>query len=273
LKTLIDPQDPLAAYQVGEVELVTVPGEFGDMLNARLIRPSNYDPQQRYPVLIYVYNGPHVQLVNAGRLGGAPVWMLEAAERGYLVWTLDGHGSDNRGRDFEQVIHRQLGEIEVKDQMHGVAWLKRQPFVDSTRIAIHGWSYGGHMTTAMMTRHPGHFVAGVAGGPVMDWAMYEVMYTERYMDTPAENPDGYTSTALPALAEKLQEPLLIISGGQDDVVLRQHGLTFIKNCIDKGVPVDYFEYPGHAHNVRGKDRLHLMEKVLNYIDRHVQPYR
>jgi dipeptidyl-peptidase 4 len=266
VKTLVDAKDPYASYTVGTVELLTVPGENGDMLNARLIKPSHFDPTNKYPVLIYVYNGPHVQLVTNSFLAGASPWMLHAAERGYLVWTVDGHGTPNQGLDFEQVIHRQLSVVEVKDQMHGVEWLKQQPWVDATRMAVHGWSYGGHMTTAMLTRNPGVFKAGVAGGPVMDWAMYEVMYGERYMDTPLENPEGYATTALANTAKDLKDDLLIITGGKDDTVVLEHSYTFLKACVAAGVQVDFFNYPGHGHNVRGKDRLHLMEKVLSYID-------
>jgi dipeptidyl-peptidase-4 len=267
LKRLVNSHDPMADVVHGEIELITIPGEAGDKLNARLIKPSYFDEKQRYPVLIYVYNGPHVQLVTNSYLGGAQPWMIEAAERGYLVWTVDGHGSAHRGRDFEQIVHRQLGITEVKDQMRGVDHLKARPYVDPERIAVHGWSFGGHMTTAMLLRHPGVFKVGVAGGPVMDWSMYEVMYTERYMDTPEENPEGYAATALPPLAGRLSDHLLLITGGADPVVLPEHSLSFIKACVDNGVQVDFFNYPGHEHNVRGKDRVHLMEKVLDYIDR------
>lgn len=265
-KTLVNAKDPYATYTVGRVELLTIPGENGDVLNARLIKPSHFEPAKKYPVLIYVYSGPHVQLISNSFLAGASPWMLHAAERGYLVWTVDGHGTPNRGRDFEQVIHRQLSIVEVKDQMRGVEWLKQQPWVDAMRIAVHGWSYGGHMTTAMLTRNPGVFKAGVAGGPVMDWALYEVMYGERYMDAPAENPEGYAATALANGAKDLKDDLLIITGGKDDTVVPEHSYTFLKACVAAGVQVDFFNYPGHGHNVRGKDRLHLMEKVLSYID-------
>ncbi|MBL7940016.1 MAG: DPP IV N-terminal domain-containing protein [Flavobacteriales bacterium] len=271
MKTLVDAADPLKGTTVGKIELLTVQGENGDVLNARLIKPSHFDAAKKYPVLIYVYGGPHAQLVTNSFLGGAPLWMMEAAERGYLVWTVDGHGSQNRGRDFERIIHRHLGEMEVKDQLRGVDYLKGLPYVDASRIAVHGWSFGGHVTTAMLTRHPGIFKVGVAGGPVMDWSLYEIMYTERYMDTPAENAEGYAATTLPALAEKLQDDLLIITGGKDDTVLPEHAYTFLKACVDKGIPVDFFNYPGHGHNVRGKDRLHLMDKVLTYIDERIHP--
>lgn len=273
LRTLVNSPDPLAGMNVGTIEFLTVPGENGDMLNARLIKPRGFDPTKKYPVLIYVYNGPHVQLVTNSFLGGASLWMLHAAQRGYLVFTIDGHGSENRGRDFEQVIHRQLGVTEVKDQLRGVDYLKSLPYVDASRLAVHGWSFGGHVTTALMLRSPETFKAAVAGGPVMDWSMYEVMYTERYMDTPAENPEGYALTSNADKAKNLKGRLLIIHGNQDDTVLPEHSLKFLKNCVDNGVQVDFFEYPGHPHNVRGKDRVHLYTKVLDYIDSVIQPGR
>ncbi len=155
-------------------------------------------------MIVYLYNGPHVQLVTDSWLGGAPLWMLHAAERGYLVFTVDGRGSAWRGRAFEQAVHRRLGEVELQDQLHGVAHLKSLPFVDPERMAVHGWSFGGFMTTSLMLKAPGTFTLGVAGGPVMDWAMYEVMYTERYMDTPQENPDGYAASQLVGKCDQLQ---------------------------------------------------------------------
>ncbi len=268
LKTLVTSRDPLAGFNTGTIEFVKVPGENGDLLNARLIKPKNFDSRQKYPVLVYLYNGPHVQLVTNSFLGGSSLWMLHAAQRGYIVFTVDGHGSENRGRAFEQAIFRHLGQVETKDQLRGVDYLKTLPYVDASRMAVHGWSFGGHVTTALLLRSPGTFKVGVAGGPVMDWGMYEVMYTERYMDTPAENPEGYATTRHTDKADGLRNNLLVITGGMDDTVLPEHSYTFLKNCVEKGVQVDFFEYPGHGHNVRGKDRLHLYTKVLDYIDTH-----
>lgn len=265
VKTIINSADPLAQVQHGRIELLQVEGVDGAKLNARLIKPSTFSPGRKYPVLVYTYNGPHVQLVTNSFLGGAQLWMLEAAERGFLVFTVDGHGSGNRGRAFEQVIYRQLGITEVKDQLLAAQWLKRQPFVDSTRMAIHGWSFGGHVTVAALLRSPGTFKAGVAGGAVQDWHLYEVMYTERYMDTPAENPEGYAATALPPAAGELRDHLLLIHDNMDNVVVPEHALRFLKSCVDKGVQPDFFYYPGHGHNVRGKDRVHLYTRVLDYI--------
>ncbi|MBK7247046.1 MAG: S9 family peptidase [Flavobacteriales bacterium] len=187
--------------------------------------------------------------------------MLEAAQRGYIVFTVDGHGSGNRGQAFERVIHRQLGVTEVKDQLDGAEYLKSLPYVDGTRMAVHGWSFGGHMTTALMLRDPGVFQVGVAGGAVQDWKLYEVMYTERYMDTPEENPEGYAATALPPLADKLQGDLLLIQDNMDETVVPEHALRFLKSCVDKGIHPDFFYYPGHPHNVRGKDRVHLYTEI------------
>ena len=271
VKNLLTSTNPLMDHKGGTIELFSIPGENGDRLNARLIKPSGFDATRKYPVLVYLYNGPHVQLVTNSFLGGASLWMLQAAERGYLVFTVDGHGSDNRGREFEQAVHRQLGNVEVKDQLRGVEYLKGLPYVDDKRMAVHGWSFGGFMTTSLMVKAPGTFQVGVAGGPVMDWAMYEVMYTERYMDTPQENPEGYATSALPDKCDQLQGDLLLIHGGIDNVVLPEHSYAFIKNSVSKGVQLDFFVYPGHEHNVRGKDRLHLMTKVLDHIDRVIQP--
>ncbi len=269
LKTLLASQDPLADVVHGTMELVQVQGEHGDVLNGRIIKPSFFQSRERYPVLVYTYNGPHVQLVTNNYLGGAAPWMLEAAERGYLVFTLDGHGSSNRGLAFEQAIHRQLGITEVKDQVHGAEWLKSLPYVDANRMAVHGWSFGGHMTTALLLRHPGLFHVGVAGGAVQDWRLYEVMYTERYMDTPEENPAGYAATTLSDSAMNLRDNLLLIHDNLDGTVVPQHALRFLKSCVDQGVFPDYFNYPGHEHNVRGKDRVHLYTQILDYIDLHL----
>lgn len=266
LRRIQESEDPMADVRTGSIEFVQVKGEHGAILNGRLIKPADFDPARKYPVHVYTYAGPHVQLVSNSYLSGASLWMLEAAERGYLVFSLDGHGTSNRGRDFEQVIHRQLGITEVKDQLHGVAYLKGLPYVDSTRMAVHGWSFGGHMTVALMLRAPEVFKAGVAGGAVQDWGLYEVMYAERYMDTPAENPEGYAATALPDSAANLRGDLLLIHDVMDDIVVPQHALRFLKSCVDKGVEPDLFQYPGHGHNVRGKDRVHLYTQVLDYID-------
>lgn len=265
VKSLHTAANPYQGYNVGTTELFAIPAKDGADLWCRLIKPSNFDPKRKYPVLVYVYGGPHAQMVTNSYLGGASLWMHHLAEEGYLVFTLDNHGSAHRGKDFQQVIHRQLGTKEMEDQMLGVEWLKKQTFVDGNRLAVHGWSFGGFMTTSLMTRYPGTFQVGVAGGPVIDWSKYEVMYGERYMDTPQENPKGYEVSNLCNQVKNLQGKLLMIHGLEDDVVVIQHNVQFLKAAVDQGVQVDFFEYPTHAHNVRGKDRVHLMRKVLDYV--------
>jgi dipeptidyl-peptidase-4 len=188
------------------------------------------------------------------------------AQRGYIVFTMDGRGSSNRGTQFEQAVFRNLGETEMKDQLKGVEYLKSLPFVNAEKMGIHGWSFGGFMTTSFMLKYPEVFKAGVAGGPVIDWTLYEIMYTERYMDTPKENPEGYAKANLLDKVQNLKGKLLMIHGAQDDVVVWQHSVKFLKSAVDKGVQLDYFVYPGHPHNVSGKDRVHLMQKVTDYFD-------
>jgi dipeptidyl-peptidase-4 len=188
------------------------------------------------------------------------------AQNGYIIFTMDGRGSANRGMKFEQAVFRNLGTTEMNDQMKGIDYLKSLPYVDSERMGIHGWSFGGFMTTSFMLRHPEVFKVGVAGGPVIDWSMYEIMYGERYMDTPQENPQGYAKANLLDKVQNLKGKLLMIHGAQDDVVVWQHSVKFIKSAVDNGVQVDYFVYPGHPHNVIGKDRVHLMQKVTDYFD-------
>lgn len=265
VRNLLTAKNPYETKAIGQTELFTIKADDGMDLWCRLIKPSDFNQDKKYPVVVYVYNGPHVQLVTNGFLGGSSLWMNYLAERGYLVFTVDGHGSAHRGRAFEQVIHRQLGTQEIVDQLKGVEWLKKQSFVDADRMAIHGWSYGGFMTTSLMLRTPGTFKVGVAGGPVIDWALYEVMYGERYMDTPQENPEGYRTADLTQHVKNLKGDLLMIHGADDDVVVMQHNMKFLKACVDNQVQVDFFVYPSHAHNVRGKDRIHLIAKIIDYI--------
>lgn len=264
IQVLVENKDPLENYSLGETQLLVLKAEDGSDLHGRLILPPHMDVKKKYPVFIYVYGGPHAQLITNSWLAGAGLFLNYMAQQGYIVFTLDNRGSANRGKDFEQAIFRKLGELEVKDQMVGVEYLKTLPYVDTGRIGVNGWSYGGFMAISMMLRHPDVFKVGCAGGPVIDWKYYEVMYGERYMDTPQNNPDGYTASSLLDKVDSLEGHLLIIHGTMDGTVVWQHSLDFIKKCIDKGKQVDYFVYPGHEHNVRGKDRAHLNKKIADY---------
>ena len=270
MRELLSAPDPLKGRAVGTTELLTLKAEDGTDLHARLIKPSDFDPDKKYPVLVYVYGGPHVQLVENRWLGGASLWMHHLCEQDFLLFSLDGRGSSDRGLAFEQAVHRQLGRQELADQMMGVEYLKSLPYVDEDRMAVHGWSFGGFMTLNMMLRKPGTFQTGVAGGAVIDWRFYEVMYTERYMDGPEDNQEGYDESALPQFAGNLDGDLMLIHCTNDDIVVPQHYMVMMNAFINAGQQVDMFMYPGHGHNVRGPDRVHLMRNILNYVMEHLE---
>ena len=265
-KTLLESKNKYEGYEIGTSEIKTIKSADGTTdLYTRLIKPSNFDPNKKYPVLVYVYGGPHAQMITNSYLDGANLWMYWMAEQGYLVFTVDNRGSDNRGFAFESVVHGRLGVNEIDDQMKGVDYLKSLPYVDGNRLAVHGWSYGGFMTTSIMLRKPDVFKVGVAGGPVTDWNYYEIMYGERYMDTPAENQKGFDEANTLNYVNNLKGKLLLIHGTSDDVVVMQHNFALIKKFVEAEKQVDFFAYPMHKHNVLGKDRVHLMTKVLNYV--------
>jgi len=236
----------------------------------RIVKPTDFEAGKQYPAIVYLYNGPHAQMVTEGWNYAARGWDLHMANLGYVVFTIDGRGSDNRGLAFEQAIWHRLGYIESLDQMRGVDYLRSLPFVDSTRIGIHGWSYGGFMTTYMMLNHPETFKVGVAGGPVLDWSRYEIMYGERYMGTPENNAEGYTANRLIDQAGKLKGRLMLIHGDQDNVVVPQHSMQFLKNAVKNGTHPDFLFYPGHEHNVTGPDRVHLHEIITRYFEEHLK---
>jgi dipeptidyl-peptidase-4 len=264
--TLLTSANKYDGYTIGTAEIKTIKAADGKTdLYTRLIKPSNFDPSKKYPVMVYVYGGPHAQLVTNSYLDGANLWMYWMAEQGYLVFTVDNRGSENRGVAFESVIHGKLGVNEIDDQMKGVDYLKSLPYVDGNRLALHGWSFGGFMTTSVMLRKPDVFKVGVAGGPVTDWKFYEIMYGERYMDTPAENQKGFDEASTLNYVNNLKGKLLLIHGTSDDVVVMQNNFALIKKFVDAGKQIDFFPYPMHKHNVLGKDRVHLMQKVLDYI--------
>ena len=260
-------RDPLDGYASCKVELGTVPSADGLYRNYyRLIYPKDFNPKRKYPVILYVYGGPHSQLVQDTWLGNIRMWEMLMAQKGYLVYIQDNRGTQNRGAAYEKAINRQCGQAEMEDQMVGINWLRSLPYVDASRIGVHGWSYGGFMTISLMTNYPDVFKVGVAGGPVIDWKWYEIMYGERYMDTPETNPEGFAKTSLINKARDLKGKLLICQGAIDDTVVWEHSLSFIQECIDLEIPVDYFPYPTAKHNVHGRNRIHLMDKVTQYFD-------
>ncbi|UOE41677.1 S9 family peptidase [Chryseobacterium suipulveris] len=269
-KNILVSENTLKNYQRPEIKNITLSADDGTPLYGKLILPTDFDPNKKYPAIVYLYNGPHLQLITNSFPASGNLWYEFMAQRGYVVFTMDGRGSANRGLKFEQAVFRNLGETEMNDQLKGVAYLKSLPYVNADKLGIHGWSYGGFMTTSFMLKHPEVFKVGVAGGPVIDWNMYEIMYTERYMDSPQKNPDGYKQANLLDKVQNLKGHLLMIHGAQDNVVVWQHSVKFLKAAVDNGVQLDYFVYPGHEHNVLGKDRVHLMQKVTDYFDEYLK---
>ncbi len=265
--TLLSAKNPYSGYLLPEIEVGTIKAADGVTdLYYRLVKPMNMKSGEKYPTIVYVYGGPHAQLVTGGWNNGVPGWDIYMAQKGYAVFTVDSRGSANRGLEFENVIHRNLGVNEMADQVKGVEFLQSLPFVDPDRIGVFGWSYGGFMTTNLMCSYPEIFKVGVAGGPVIDWNNYEIMYGERYMDRPQDNREGYKAADLTTKAANLKGKLLLIHGDVDPVVVWQHSLKFLKACVESDTYPDYFVYPGHLHNVIGKDRPHLYEKVTRYFD-------
>lgn len=266
LRVIQENQDPLKEYALGEMKMGQLKAKDGSDLYYRIILPPGFDPEKKYPVFHYVYGGPHLQMVTDSWLGGAGLFMNFMAQQGYIVFNMDNHGTPHRGLDFEQKIFRNLGVTEVEDQMIGINYLKTLPYVDANRIGVDGWSYGGFMTISLMLKHPETYKVGCAGGPVIDWSQYEVMYGERYMDTPQANPEGYQNAHLINYIDQLQGKLMVMHGTLDPTVVWQQSLSFLKHCMKQGKQIDYFVYPGHEHNVRGKDRVYMYQKILNYFN-------
>jgi len=231
-----------------------------------MVKPIDFDPTKKYPTVVYVYGGPHAHNVDARWHYCSRSWETYMAQKGYILFILDNRGSENRGRDFEQATFRQLGQVEMQDQMRGVDYLRTLPYVDMQRLGVHGWSFGGFMTISLMTNYPDVFKVGVAGGPVIDWKWYEVMYGERYMDTPQTNPEGYAKTSLIHTAKNLKGRLQIIIGLNDPTVVPQHAYSFLKACIGADTQPDFFVYPGQGHNMAGHQSVHLHERITRYFD-------
>ena len=270
--TLFTATDPLKEnYNLPEITVGTIKAADGETdLYYRLIKPVNFDPNKKYPAIIYVYGGPHAQMIHNTRFYDARGWDLYMAQQGYVMLTVDNRGSDNRGIKFENCTFRHLGTEEMKDQVQGAKFLQSLPYVDADKIGVHGWSFGGFMTTNLMLTYPDIFKVGVAGGPVIDWQFYEVMYGERYMDTPQANPEGYKESNLRLKAGNLKGRLEVIIGGMDPTCVPQHSISFLRACIDAGTHPDFFIYPEDGHNMMGHDRVHLHEHITRYFLDHLK---
>ena len=264
---LLEAEDPWAGYQQPIFECGSIKAADGVTdLYYRMVKPYNFDPEKKYPTVVYVYGGPHANNVQASWHWASRTWETYMSQKGYIVFILDNRGSQHRGRDFEQATFHQLGQVEMQDQMKGVDYLRTLPYVDMNRLGVHGWSFGGFMTISLMTNYPDVFKVGVAGGPVIDWKWYEVMYGERYMGTPENNPEGYAKASLLSKAGNLKGKLQIITGYNDNTVVPQHCLSFLDACIKAGTQPDFFAYPGEEHNMRGHASVHLHERITQYFE-------
>jgi len=264
---LLTSSDPFADFDTPDITLGTLKSADGQYdLYYRMVKPVNFDPKKKYPAVVYVYGGPKSQMVNNSWLANYRGWELYMAQKGYIIFCMDGRGTSYRGIKFEQETYKHLGVCEAEDQVVGARYLQSLPFVDGERLGVHGWSFGGFMTINLLLRYPDIFKVGVAGGPVCDWKYYEVMYGERYMSTPEKNPEGYKNSSLIENAGKLKGRLLIIHDDMDDTVVLQHSIGFLKACVKANTYPDYFIYPGHPHNVSGPDQIHLHEKITRYFE-------
>ena len=267
---ILTAENPYKEFKMPTITTGTIKAADGVTdLYYRLITPADMDSTKQHPAIVYVYGGPHAQMVTNGFMNGARGWDLYMANKGYVMLSIDNRGSSNRGLEFENATFRQLGIVEGEDQVKGAEFLQTLPYVDANRVGVHGWSFGGHMTTALLLRYPEIYKVGVAGGPVIDWKYYEIMYGERYMDSPESNPEGYEATNLNNLAGNLKGRLLMIHDDHDDTCVPQHALSFMKACVDARTYPDLFIYPGHKHNVMGRDRVHLHETITRYFEDHL----
>ena len=266
-RNLLTAPDPWADFVQSSFECGSIKAADGITdLYYRMVKPADFNPEKKYPTVVYVYGGPHANNVQASWHWASRTWETYMAQKGYIVFILDNRGSQYRGRDFEQATFHQLGQIEMQDQMKGVDYLRTLPYVDMNRLGVHGWSFGGFMTISLMTNYPDVFKVGVAGGPVIDWKWYEVMYGERYMGTPQDNPEGYAKSSLLSKAKNLKGKLQIITGYNDNTVVPQHCLSFLDACIKAGTQPDFFAYPGEEHNMRGHASVHLHERITQYFE-------
>ena len=264
---LLTSNNPWEGYQQPIFESGTIKADDGVTdLYWRMVKPADFDPTKKYPTVVYVYGGPHAHNVDATWHWGSRSWETYMAQKGYVLFILDNRGSENRGLEFEQATWHRLGKVEMRDQMKGVEYLKSLPYVDADRLGIHGWSYGGYMTISLMTNYPDVFKVGVAGGPVIDWRWYEVMYGERYMGTPETNNEGIEACSLIPMAKNLKGKLQIIIGMNDPTVVPQHALSFLNACTEAGTQPDFFVYPGEGHNMRGHKSVHLHERITQYFE-------
>ena len=268
-RLLLSSSNKYANHNLGVDTIFSIKNKNGNDLYCRMLLPPDFNPKEKYPCLVYVYGGPHSQLVTNEFMSGG-IFMHYMAQKGYVVFTLDNRGTNNRGSDFEKCIHRQLGVLESEDQMAGIDYLQSLQFIDNERIGLDGWSFGGFMTLTLVTEHPEVFRAASCGGPVVNWAWYEVMYGERYMDTPAENPQGYEHANIIPKIKNLRCPLLVMHGMQDHTVIQKNSLELMHQAVKDDVQIQYYPYTTHDHNVLGPDRVQMWHKIEQFHDEYLK---
>ncbi len=272
---LADAKHPFAKYRDAQrpVEYGTLTAADGKTpLNYSVIKPEGFDPAKKYPVAVYVYGGPASQTVTDSWPGrGDHLFNQYLAQRGYVVFSLDNRGTPRRGRDFGGALYGAQGTVEVADQLKGVAWLKAQPWVDGSRIGVQGWSNGGYMTLMLLAKASDQYACGVAGAPVTDWGLYDTHYTERYMNLPAANVDGYREARVLTHIAGLTSPLLLIHGMADDNVLFSNSTSLMSALQKRGQPFELMTYPGAKHGLSGADALHRYRVAENFLGRCLKP--
>jgi dipeptidyl-peptidase-4 len=255
----------LAEYHLAPMEFLTVKSRDGVQLNASIIKPPDFNPQGKYPVLVYTYGGPHAQVVRNAWGGANFLWHQLMAQKGYIIFSVDNRGSAGRGHAFESPLHFRMGAQELSDQRDGVEYLKSLPYVDGKRIGIWGWSYGGHMTLHAMFEAGDDFKVGFAGGPVTDWRYYDSIYTERYLGLPQKNEKGYQDSSPVKYAAQLKGKLMIAHGTGDDNVHFANTLSVINDLIEAGKYVEVLAFPGRGHGVSDPPaRRVLMQRVTQF---------
>ena len=240
--------DALKQYKLGKVEFMNVKTRDGFTMEAMMIKPPDFDPSKKYPVWSYTYSGPQAQTVRNSWGGTRYMWHQMLAQKGYIIWICDNRTASNKGVNSAWPLYKNFGELELRDLEDGYAWLKSQPYVDGSRIGLWGWSYGGFMTSYALT-HSQTFKIGIAGGTVSDWRNYDSIYTERYMQTPQNNVDGYQKSSPVHFAKDLHGKLLLIHGAIDDNVHMANTVQFLYELQKSGKQVQFMIYPKSRHGV------------------------
>ncbi|MGB6429874.1 MAG: DPP IV N-terminal domain-containing protein [Candidatus Acidiferrales bacterium] len=259
----------LETDHLSPVEFITIPGADGTPLHASVIKPPDFDPAKKYPVIVHYYGGPGAQeVLNAwddGTQWQILLWHEIMAQKGFIIFTLDNRGTSGRGHAFETPIARHFGAVEMADQLAGVAWLAQQPWADTSRMGIWGWSYGGYLTCYLMLNAPGVFRAGLAVSPVTDWRMYDTIYTERYMGTPQDNATGYSESSVLDKAGALEGKLLIAHGTDDDNVHFGQTVSLANRFVRAGKYAEYQIYAGRGHGLYDSvARVHLFDRATQF---------